>query len=379
MVYRVAVVGTGAPEQPDRYAMAYRHAQAYDRLERCELIACADIVRDNAEAFARRFDLAAGSIYEDYETMLSEVEPDIVSVCTPPKTHAEIVMKCAESGVIDAIHCEKPMAGTWKGCREMVATCERTGVQLTFNHQRRFAAPYRKAKTLLDDGRIGTLQRIEIGGQDLLDYGTHLFDMCGYLTDQRPVEWVLAKVDCRNSTRKYGLYQESQALAWWRYESGVDGFAATGEAELVRCELRLEGADGTIEVGPEDGPSARVRVDGSDWERVETGRDGVWRPQPHPLDRLAERVPIGPDRLFSEPTYVDRALADVVEALDADEPSTLSAANALQTTEMIFGAWESARRRQRVRLPLEIEGNPLQAMIDGDSGTLEMIDGPTRT
>jgi len=378
MVYRVAVVGTGAPDQPDRYAMAYRHAQAYDRLEECELVACADIVRENAVAFARRFDLPTREVYEDYETMLSEVEPDVVSVCTPPKTHAEIVMGCAESGLIDAIHCEKPMAGTWKGCREMVATCDRTGVQLTFNHQRRFAVPYRRAKTLLDDGRIGTLQRIEIGGQDLLDYGTHLFDMSGYMTDQTPVEWVLAQVDCRDPSRKYGLYQESQALAWWRYKSGVDGFASTGEEGVIRCQLRLVGTDGVIEVGHEDGPPARVRVYGSAWEQIETGRDGVWRQHPHPLDRLAERVPIGPDRLFSEPTYVDRALADVVQALDADGPSTLSAANALQATEIIFGAWESARRGQRVRLPLEIDGNPLQEMVDGDTRTREMIDRTTR-
>lgn len=363
MSYQVAVIGTGNPEQSDRYAMAYRHAQAYERVDDCTLVACADIVRENAVAFAGRFEIDEDHIYEDYGTMLSETSPDIVSICTPPKTHAGIVVDCAQSGEVDAIHCEKPMAATWKECREMVTACDREGVQLTFNHQRRFAKPYTKAKSLLDDGRIGRLQRIEIGGHDLYDYGSHLFDMCGYVTDQTPVEWVLGQIDCRDPETLYGLHQETEALARWRYESGVDGFVSTGEDGIVRCELRLVGEKGTIEVGPADGPPLRVRTE-SGWEKIETGRDGIWRPQAHPVDRALERIPVGPDRLLSDPTYVDRAIRDVVAALDEERESTLAAENALQTTEVIFACWESARRGERVELPLDVEGNPLQEMIE---------------
>ena len=111
MTYTVAVVGTGAnPESPDSngYAMAYRHARAYERLDNCRLVACADIVVENARAFATAFDIPAQNVYEDYERLLAEVEPDVVSVCVPPMVHAEIVVGCAESGVVRAIHCEKP-------------------------------------------------------------------------------------------------------------------------------------------------------------------------------------------------------------------------------------------------------------------------------
>src|SRR5690348_12035547 len=51
---RVGVIGTGKKkERPDAlgYAMAYSHAAAYQKLpEACRLVACADIVRENAEA-----------------------------------------------------------------------------------------------------------------------------------------------------------------------------------------------------------------------------------------------------------------------------------------------------------------------------------------
>jgi hypothetical protein len=36
----------------------------------------------------------------------------------------------------------------------------------------------------------------------------------------------------------------------------------------------------------------------------------------------------------------------------------------LQATELIFASWESARRRGRVDLPLEIEDNPLEDMVE---------------
>ncbi len=364
MTLRVSIVGTGDPNQPERYAMGYRHAQGYRRADDCELIACADLVEANALAFADVFNIPGSNVYSDYETMLAETSPDVVSVCTPPRTHADIVVNCARSDEVDAVHCEKPMAGTWGDCRRMVDACDRRDVQLTFNHQRRFAAPFRKAKGLVQAGRIGDLRRVEIGGSDLYDVGTHLFDICGYITDQTPVEWVLGQVDCRDPDQMYGLYQEGQALARWQYASGVDGFASTGEDGLLRCHLRLVGEDGIIEVGHGDGPTLRVRVDGSGWKGVDTGRDGLWRPRPHPLDRVVERVPFGPDRLLSEPTYVGRGIRDVVDGLRSRNPPELSARNALQTTEVIFACWESARRGGCIALPLEIDENPLEAMVE---------------
>lgn len=56
--YRVAFIGTGKKKpQPDLngYFMAYHHAPAYKRLPDCEVVACADIVREHATAFAAEF------------------------------------------------------------------------------------------------------------------------------------------------------------------------------------------------------------------------------------------------------------------------------------------------------------------------------------
>ena len=54
--FRVGFIGTGKRRErpgPMGYAMAYQHAEAYRKIPDCELVACADIVEENARAFPR--------------------------------------------------------------------------------------------------------------------------------------------------------------------------------------------------------------------------------------------------------------------------------------------------------------------------------------
>lgn len=369
MGYDIGVIGTGAnPDDPDQdgFAMAYRHAAGYEALENCRLTACADIVRENAERFATEYGIE--HVYEQYERMLAETQPDIVSVCVPPGLHADIVIGCAETGVLDAIHCEKPMAKTWGDCREMVEVCERNGVQLSFNHQKRFSGPVRAAKRRLDDGAIGELERVEFSEDHLYDTGTHAFDICSYVTDGKPVEWVMGQVDYREENVWFGAHNENHGLATWAYEDGTRGLAMTGEgSDYVGCYLRLHGSDGCIEVGATDGPPLRLRR-GSGWERIDTNREGIHGQSPSRLgrvrNRLAERLPFLSSDDGPQATYTGRAIAEVVDALDAGRPPEIGGRPALRSTELIFASWESARRRARVDLPLGIDDNPLESMVE---------------
>ncbi len=384
---RAAVIGTGADtDEPDRtgYAMAYRHAPGYQRLDGVELVACADIVRENAESFAQSFGIRPEHVYEDYEAMLAGAEPDLVSVCVPPALHAQIVVDCAESGVPLAIHCEKPMATTWGDCRRMVEVCDREGVQLSINHQRRFGAPFTRAKSLLDDGTVGDLERIEFGEVNLFDAGTHQFDLAGYFADWSPVEWVLAGADFSEENEWFGTRNESQGLAQWYTESGVRGIASTGEGpgmgpEFTGCYMRLIGEDGAIELGVEGGPPLRYRTDGG-WNAVDTD-ESIHRPQPGKLrvglGKVAERSPFGDKRAFLPTSFVERAIEDVVDALREDREPATSGDRSLYAAELPFASWESVRRRGRVALPLEIDGNPLEALVESQERDGEGDGGET--
>jgi len=373
MVYSAAVVGTGADPQEtsrDGFAMGYRHASAYQRLDECELVACADVVPENAEQFAETFDVAAGNVFEDAREMARAVEPDIASVTVPPGAHAEVVMDMAEAGTVSAIHCEKPMAKTWEECRGMVRACERAGVQLTINHQRRYGEPFQRAETLLEEGAIGSLERVEFGGKNLFDAGTHQFDLCGKYTGQAEPIWVLAGIDYSEENLWFGAHNANQALVQWEYENGVGGLAATGDgADLIGCYLRLVGADGVIEIGVEDGPTLRVRRAGNaHWETVET-EESVHGPLPVSRPRAVAEGIVGalpgistPER----PSQHERALEDVVRSARDSDEAEVTARHALQSTGLIFGAWESVRRRGRVDFPLTIQDNPLESMVEED-------------
>jgi len=356
--FTVAFVGTGPnPETPvwgESAAMAYRHAAGYRDRDDCALVACADLVNENAAAFAGEFDIPSERVYEDHAEMLSDTEPDFVSVCTPVPTHADIVVDCIEGGHVDAVHCEKPMADAWGGARRMASAAHESDVQLTFNHQRRFDPGWREAKQLLDEGAIGDLERIEAGPRNVLDHGTHLFDMCTFFTDARPIDWVLGQVDYRTENVRYGTHNVNQGIVQWAYEpdgevdavdgddgddaAPLSGIAAIGEgASLVGVGLRLVGTDGVVELREGSGPDRLRRDSNTEWERIDVDREG---------DLIAD------------------AIAHVVESFAAGEEPILGASEALVATELIFAIYESVRRRGRVDLPLKTEDNALESLIE---------------
>lgn len=344
MTDTVAFIGTGPdPENPNwgtSAAMAYRHADAYQQNESCELVACADLIREHGEAFAERFDIPGDHVFEEYIEMLDTVAPDIVSICTPVPTHADIVVDVAEHGAVSAIHCEKPMADTWEDCQQMAAAAETAGVQLTFNHQRRFAPATETAAELLTNGEIGDLVRFEVGGKNLFDFGSHLIDLCTHFHPTGNPEWVLCQVDYHTENVRYGTHNENQAIAHWRYDDGVNGILASGNSAslgpgLGDSLIRIVGTEGSLDLWPQE--------DGS----------------PLRCNRGGETVPVE----VGEGVMLRGAIDHLVDCLATGETPIIAASETLKATKIIFGCWESARKRSRIDFPLDITDNPLEEMV----------------
>lgn len=344
-MHKVAFIGTGEdPEDPDvsGYAMAYHHANAYEQLNNCELVACADIVPANAAAFASAYNIEEEHCFENYEEMLDVVEPDIVSICVPPALHAKIAVDCAKFNVA-AIHCEKPMDLTWGGARRMTETCWRRDIQLTFNHQRRFKPSWVRGKEIVDDGTIGDLERVELTPPNIYDWGTHAIDFAAAVIGDRPAKWVIGQIDYRDEQHWFGAHNENQATAHWQYDNGINALITTGiGADITPGIMRFVGSDGVVDIEPRNTDPETVNVqwktDGGEWQQ-ESIEEGPW----------------------TDP--IDDAIEHLVDCLESGEEPEISARKALNTTEIIFGIWESSRRRGRVDFPLEIEDNPLEAMV----------------
>jgi UDP-N-acetylglucosamine 3-dehydrogenase len=348
--FRVGIIGCGRPRRESGatgFGQGHIHAAGYEASPECEIAAAADISQGNLDAFLGEHDVPRG--YLDYREMLHEEGLDIVSVCTWPHLHAQMVIDAAESDV-KAIHAEKPMAPTWGEAKRMARVCDERGVQLTFNHQRRFGAPFRRAKALLDSGAVGQLLRVEAFASNLFDWGTHWFDMMLFYNDEQPVDWVLGQIDARDGRAIFGVMVEGQGLSFFRWRNGVFGLLATGQPgryehenlpKDVTCANRLLGTEGAIEVGVRDGPQVRVRSPdtGGEWQAVDVG-----------------------DQIHGQ-AHVVSAILDLVDALKTGREPELSARKALQATELIFATYESSRRRARVSLPLDVEDSPYLSML----------------
>ncbi len=338
--YRVGFIGTGHPQGTEGatgFGMAHLHADGYVSTGRCSLAANADLSKENAEAFAEKYGIAKS--YTDYHEMLAAEELDIVSVCTWPHHHAAIVMDAARSGRVKAIHCEKPMATNWGDAKEMARVCDEHGVKLTFNHQRRFLGPFQTAKKLLDEGAIGQLLQLQGNCSDLYDWGTHWLNMFFYYHNEAPAEWVMAQIDSRKDHTIFAVAMESQGLCEFQFQDGVRAFLTTGEHSHEDAAHRLLGTDGMMEVRWE-----------APYLRLFNASSGGWQ--------VIEQ----PDDLHNW-TAINRGISDIVDALDTGRDSLLSAKFALQSTEVIFAAYESSRRRGRVDLPLTVDDNAFSAML----------------
>ena len=343
---RVGVIGTGDPAKGASrmgYAMAYQHADAYASLDNCQLVACADIKQENAEAFAKHYQLP--NFYLSHQEMLTQEDLDIVSICVWPHLHARLVLDAIDAGV-RAIHSEKPMADTWGDARRMVLAAEKNSVQLTFNHQRRFGKPFSMAKDLLKSGQIGDLLRLEAACGDIYDYGTHYIDMFGFYNQDLPAKWVQGQIDYRTKNLVFGAMVENQATALWEYQNGVFGFIATGlGSRSVGVHNRLIGTEGVIEVGA-DNVHLRIQRNGKSWETIDTQGEHL-----------------------HGPGFIERGIADLIDSFHNGTEPELSGRRALNATEIIFSIYESSRRRSRIDLPLDIDDNPLVEMVE--SGALQ--------
>ncbi|HEY3283803.1 MAG TPA: Gfo/Idh/MocA family oxidoreductase [Armatimonadota bacterium] len=341
---RVGFIGTGKKREqrgPKGYFMAYEHGPAYAALpDTCQMVAAADIVPEHSKAFADAFGIP--KTYTSYHEMLEKEKPDMVSICTWMHLHEQMVVDCCEAGV-KVIHCEKPMAFRWSGAKRMAAAAAKSGTQLTFNHQRRYGVAWATAKKLLDEGAIGKLERAESEAPNIYEFGTHSVDMLSFYNGERPAKWVMGQFDYRKENIVFGGNCENQSLLMTEYDNGVFGLVAggAGGSGIVGCFTRLEGSDGVIEVYRNNGPSLRYRPAGSkEW--------------------------IVPD-LPPDVNQINAAIADVVDCFLKGRKCQLDVSNALIATEIIFGAYESCRRRGRVDFPLDIEDHPFEAMVaNGD-------------
>jgi predicted dehydrogenase len=210
---RVALIGTG-----HRGATTWGRDLVANWSGQLELVGLADANPLRLERVRHTIGIGAPT-FAQVGDLLSATRPDILIVCTPDDTHADMVVAGLEAGA-DVIT-EKPMTTTAANCRRILETERRTGrrVDVTFNY--RYSPTSERIKQLLVAGTIGEVASVDfhwyLDTQHGADYfrrwhailahsgslfvhkATHHFDLLNWFLASDPIE-----VFARGALRHYG-------------------------------------------------------------------------------------------------------------------------------------------------------------------------------
>ena len=182
MTLRFALLGAGR--------IGLVHAKAVTNNPDASLVAVADAFPEAANALIATY----GGELRSIDEIAAATDIDAVLICTPTNTHADLIEKFARAG--KAIFCEKPIdlsVERVKSCLKIVAQ-ENATLMVGFN--RRFDPHFLAVKDAIDQGRIGTVEMVNITSRDpgapppsysqssggiFKDMSIHDFDMARFL------------------------------------------------------------------------------------------------------------------------------------------------------------------------------------------------------
>jgi scyllo-inositol 2-dehydrogenase (NADP+) len=142
----VGVIGAG-------WVASARHIPSYLRDSRVRVEALLDPVPERAEEVACRHRIP--HTYHELPDFLGH-KLDVVSICTPPWTHAPLAIAALRRGCHVLV--EKPMAMSAEEASQMIEAAREGGASLCIAHNFLFSRSMSKALLLLESGQVGDVQ-----------------------------------------------------------------------------------------------------------------------------------------------------------------------------------------------------------------------------
>jgi predicted dehydrogenase len=146
MRFKIGILGCGVA--------AEHQIVALKRVPGAEIVWFCDPRGDRADT-ARELWGRGGATGQDFESLLSRDRPDVVHVCTPPRTHADLSVRALDSGA--HVLLEKPMAVSVAEAERILEARNRAGLKVCMMHNHLFDPPVRAARRMIEGGRLGEL------------------------------------------------------------------------------------------------------------------------------------------------------------------------------------------------------------------------------
>lgn len=339
----------------------------------------------------------------DWRNLIERDDIDLIDICSPGNTHAEIAVAALRAG--KHVLCEKPLANTVAEAEEMTAVAQeaaRSGVFAMCGYSYRRTPALALAKRMVDDGRLGKIRQVRAqylqdwlsdenapltwrldrslsGSGALGDIGAHIIDAAQFVTGQQ-ITGVSALMETFTRRRPVGgdfvglgghgatgedqemgdVTVDDAAIFTARFDGGPIGvFEATRAALGRKNAMRLEvnGTLGSIAFDFEDMNflqfyDATDRSGEQGFHRImvtepEHPYVGNWWPTGHGL---------GYEHGFTH------QVVDLVTALAAGSQPTPSFADALQV-QRVLGAVEDSAAAESRWTPVISEPDPARTTV----------------
>ena len=98
--------------------------------------------------------------YDNAVALINDREVDAVYIATPPSSHKQYALMCAEAG--KPVYVEKPMAVNFEECQDMIRAFEVAHIPLFVAYYRRALQRFLKIKDLVDSGAIGEVRFVNV-------------------------------------------------------------------------------------------------------------------------------------------------------------------------------------------------------------------------
>ena len=180
----VGVIGVGN--------MGKHHARVYSEIEGVDLVAVADLDKNNGRRIARKFNCR---YYDNVSRLLDTENLDAATIAVPTSMHRDVALECIGHGVPVLI--EKPIAESVASAQKIIKQSEKSNVVVCVGHIERFNPVVAMLKTLVRQGKFGKIIAIntkrvglypsQISDTDVIvDLAVHDIDVCSFILEKGP-------------------------------------------------------------------------------------------------------------------------------------------------------------------------------------------------
>jgi len=330
------------------------HAQAIDQIPEAELLMVYDYKKENGERLANDFKVVCAA---NLDEILNNPAIDVVNICTPSGTHAEIAIPAALNG--KHILAEKPIDITLEKIDQMIEVTATAGVTLAGIFPSRFRIGIQKTLAAIQQGRLGHIIFIQgnikwfrateyyqgswrgtlalDGGGALMNQSIHTIDLIQWMGG--PIESIYGKT----ATLRHTIEAEDTATALLEFKSGAQGIilGATSCWPGDPARIEIHGTKGTIIL--EEARIIRWEIQGASTAEVQ---------QMLTLDSDTGGGSQDPMGITCE--FHQRQIVDLIQALKTNKFPMVDGLEARKAVEIILAIYKSSKAGEKIYLPLNV-------------------------